>query len=997
MQLRLLHASEISHGYSQKLLVMTDKDKSTEDQVKDEYSLDPDYSEIVSVECLQNSDCMPDADSNTVLKIFGRLSEDGQTVSGLSGSSLAENLLNLSRKAVPLFSLDDKTTTEFQHSFLQTLMIHGIRAVIEMNQRNRQIYKVINEPDSVSRYEIPQEKVEHTTQYGHQHILVMENEKVVKRAAQYLYQKDYTISSVYGLDENQRPKLLHGDSVPLTEKSRLVVVGHGVIDNCGEMTLSGYKAKEVANIIKQTNRVGNQIKEIHFVACGFGSAALAFAEAVLKELHAANIKTEFHFHLGKVQVTSDGKIITQATDGAQWRHKDDTQKVVAVLDKNRKVVITKNSNSKGEVVSVSLSDELIINNGKEERGSLSGSDKLIINKEIGKRFKDFQKNWPEKPEHFLDPMVMENSDPTAFLELMALTWAIFHKDRPLPHKVNINNVEDIKNNYRIMKHAKRSDKKVVWIESEQEIEDVLSNCYEIKSGEDIINIIQHYAKNGENKITYLMVNGWIYAVDPQNLYVYLYGKKLDNNQIKDTVKINEIENCIEEQFKKELYQHMRKHILDKNIENPKDKYIQYIKAIFLGEPTTSPSLSIEAWRTTYFTASIISESARNFRTFPLILMALEMTDSTDNNIREKGEEFFFKEHPMARGRSWVDPSQRGHRGTARAEGSSKLNNPTASTIEQLKENLEMVVGKEVKLYQSWNQGREEVLQEILRILVKYNVIQDSEKESIEKDYIDSKDNVKPAPASGPLGRYNDDHTTTQDLMSASKLENSLRLESHFSRLKASVADQVHAQLKRQYRENLAQMHFQEGSARIEDGEFIVHLVSEGVEPVEFRVKLSPESKFYNEKMSKGLDSTVHDLENHSYIGNILWSVAKNSTFVLLVILTIRKTDRDSKLRNKAKRTEDATSPTKKKPKEQKRVELITLVVVDQEGSVVRVQIELFTLLGDLMITYNEQHGFPRNSVRFYYQDCRLKVTDTPWHLGMENEATIEVNIWANGG
>lgn len=127
---------------------------------------------------------MPEADSNTVAKIFGRLSEDGQTVSGLSGSSLAEMMLNLSRKAVPVFSLDGRTTTEFQHRFLQTSNCHSIKAVLEMN---RQLYKVINQPDSVSRYKIPQEKDDHTTQYGHQHILMMENDPVVIKAARLLF------------------------------------------------------------------------------------------------------------------------------------------------------------------------------------------------------------------------------------------------------------------------------------------------------------------------------------------------------------------------------------------------------------------------------------------------------------------------------------------------------------------------------------------------------------------------------------------------------------------------------------------------------------------------------------------------------------------------------------------------------------------------------------------------------------------------------------------
>lgn len=979
MQQQLLRASEISDSYSQKLLVMTDKDKSTEDQVKDEYSLDPHHSEIVSVECLQDLVCMPEADSNTVVQIFGRVSEDGQTVSGLSGSSLAEKMLNLSRIAVPLFSLDNKTTTEFQHSFLQTLMFYGIRAVIDVNQWNRQIYKVITQPDSVSKYEIPQEKVEPTTQYNHQHILVMEDDEVVTRATQYLYKKDSATSSVYALDENQRPTLIHGDSVPLTGESRLVLVGHGLREKSGEMTLSGYKAEEVANIIIRANRVGNKIKAISFVACELGSAQ-EFAKAVLEALRAANIETELHFHRGKVQVTRDGEIITQATDGAEWRRNDDTQILVLVLDENGNIVHKKLSNSKGEVVFNSGSDEL-------------------INKKIPQRFTAFRKNRPKQPENFLDQNVMTKFGPTACHELMALTWALFPKDRPRPRKLNINNVKDIKNKYRIKKITE-NEKEVVWIESEQEIRDVLSNCYEIKSGEDVRDIIYHLATEGENKIIYIKVNGWIFAVDPQNLYVYPVGKELDNNQIENAEKIKAIEHCIVEQIGKETYPDMRKHIYDAtlnmNIENPKEKYIQYIKAILRGEPTISLPLSTEAWCTSYFTASIISESARNFRTFPFILVALEMIDSSDNNIREKVIDFLFEKHSMARGKSWIDPSNRGHRGAARAEGSSKLNNRIPHSIEQLTKNLEMVVGIEVELYQLWNPDPEKVLQEMLRILEKYKVIKPSDRESIEKDYIDSKDKTKDDQASGPLGRYNDDHTTTQDLMSASKVEKSFRLESFFSRLKAAVADQVHTQLKSQHKENLAGMHVQEGSVRIKDGEFIGHLVSAGVEPVEFRVKLSPESKFYNEQMSKALDSAADGLEKHSYVGNIVWSVAKNSTFVLLVILIIRRTDRDSKLRNAAQRREDATRRTERKPEEQKRTGLIT-VLVEQEGSVARVQIELVTPLSHLMITYCEQQGLTTDSVRFYYQDCSISARATPRELGMQDEDTIEVYTWTIPG
>lgn len=100
--------------------------------------------------------------------------------------------------------------------------------------------------------------------------------------------------------------------------------------------------------------------------------------------------------LAKVQVTSDRKIITQATDGAECQKKDDNQIMVPVYE-NKKVGITKQSKSKGEVVSIGESDE-------PPMGALS------------------------QPENFLDQNVMEKFDPTASRELMALSWATFHKD-----------------------------------------------------------------------------------------------------------------------------------------------------------------------------------------------------------------------------------------------------------------------------------------------------------------------------------------------------------------------------------------------------------------------------------------------------------------------------------------------------------------------------------------------------------------------------------------
>ncbi|GLD68443.1 uncharacterized protein AKAME5_001975600 [Lates japonicus] len=247
----LLSASEISHSYSQKLLIMTDKEKSTIDRVQQEYSMDPLYSVIVSKDCLYNESCLPEADGYTVVKIFGKVSEDGQSVSGLSGSSLAELMLKPSLEAAPVFSLDGNTTTDFQHNFIRVFLVRGSNKVLETNQDNHQIYQVMDQPDSVSSYRIPQRPVDHTTQYDHQQILILEDNSVVRTAATYLYEKHPKVSSVYILDQNQRPKLIYGDPVPLSEDSRLVLVGHGGRDSSGEMKLAGYRA-QAAKIIQRT-------------------------------------------------------------------------------------------------------------------------------------------------------------------------------------------------------------------------------------------------------------------------------------------------------------------------------------------------------------------------------------------------------------------------------------------------------------------------------------------------------------------------------------------------------------------------------------------------------------------------------------------------------------------------------------------------------------------------------------------------------------------------
>ncbi|XP_039527370.1 uncharacterized protein LOC120479158 [Pimephales promelas] len=619
---RPISASEMSHSYSQNPLAMTDKEKPTEDRVQQEYSMDPHHSVMVSKECLFNVSCVPEADSDTV-------SEDGQTVSGL-------------------------------------------KAVLETDQENHQI---MNQPDSVSLYQTPQRPVDHSTQYDHQQILIMQDDPTVRKAAASLYEKRPTVTSVYALDKHQRPKLIHGVSVPLSEDSRLTLVGHGERDRSGETRLAGYTAQDVARIIQQTFRTGDKIKTTSVLACEVGSDK-EFVETLLRELHeSANIETELHLRKAVLQVRHTGDIITQdiSKQGVQWRHNDDSKKVVATLDRNGHVIIRNKPGRRGEEVFTNETNFLMNAEKKQEKKS---GNKGATSSPIPL----YRSSWPEKPRRFIDQNVFDKLDPnyqTALNELEALSWAFFHEELPLPQKAKTHNQNINPRNYLIGDKIKLENTQ--WLKDQEKIK-VLSNCYVINTARDVRSIIRHYAKDGEDWPSYLMVKDWIFFVDPKSLYVYPVGKKLDQND-----DVNETKKQIRGQVRKESYTHLQGDITNKY------GYAYYVTQIFRGAETKLDPDKQLAY-TTYFAASVIAESARNFRTFPLILMAVEMVEKNING----GTNFLNEEHSMARGGSWINQDLRGFSGAATSTASSQPSTSSA-TLSPLQE----VIGREVKLYDLW--------------------------------------------------------------------------------------------------------------------------------------------------------------------------------------------------------------------------------------------------------------------------------------------------------
>jgi small ubiquitin-related modifier len=76
---------------------------------------------------------------------------------------------------------------------------------------------------------------------------------------------------------------------------------------------------------------------------------------------------------------------------------------------------------------------------------------------------------------------------------------------------------------------------------------------------------------------------------------------------------------------------------------------------------------------------------------------------------------------------------------------------------------------------------------------------------------------------------------------------------------------------------------------------------------------------------------------------------------------------------------------------------IQIRVINQEGQEVHFKIAPATALKKLMDAYQSRTGLPANSVRFLFDGERVKDTDTPDTLGMQEGDTIDAVLAQTGG
>ncbi|XP_027873363.1 uncharacterized protein LOC114144577 [Xiphophorus couchianus] len=181
----------------------------------------------------------------------------------------------------------------------------------EPDQQNPQMDQAAHEADPVSRTSRTAPSPDGPlVEFDQQQIVMLADDEVVRTAAASLYHKHPAVSSLHAVRPQHRVRQVKGQAAPLSERSSLVLVGHGAREPSGEMRISGYSYRDVARIIQSASRIGQKIQTTAVVACGVGSDR-RFPPALLQTLHEAGLETELHLWKTAVQVAETGDVLSQ--------------------------------------------------------------------------------------------------------------------------------------------------------------------------------------------------------------------------------------------------------------------------------------------------------------------------------------------------------------------------------------------------------------------------------------------------------------------------------------------------------------------------------------------------------------------------------------------------------------------------------------------------------------------------------------------------------------
>ncbi|XP_041867930.1 uncharacterized protein LOC121656829 [Melanotaenia boesemani] len=440
--------------------------------------------------------------------------------------------------------------------------------------------------------------------YGHQTIVIMEEDAAVINSATYLFERHPTTSTLL----RYHHEALHVLSRSQKFSSRnhdVTLVGHGSKSTTGVVHLGGYSPEEVATFVstlKNEIMIGH-VSTINLISCNLGNDQ-NFMLRLLQVLRSVSLETKLYLFNTLLSVSSDGQIITGSDN--VWRSHDHSSRVVAHLNQRGDLMTKQMLGCAGPLLS-------------NYKGHILYLQTLA---------------WPSHPQMFV-PLELRKKY-TSIDCLEGLTWSLFFEEnekRRAPHYI-----------------PDHVGLKQVWL---QEPEVTKESHTELKHISNIQNLLMEIRYNAREEVAsdlYYVLNECIYKVQKRNLSVSLVGKFMRSD---NEAEIEHFRHSFHDQQDESSLQELQQGL-------KASKFNDFCRQTFQFQQCT---YNCERWGR-YFMAAVFSASVRNFRVFSLFLMSVigcEVGRSRGNDSPLCSA--FVDDHPMVTDQPWFEHVGRGFYGS----------------------------------------------------------------------------------------------------------------------------------------------------------------------------------------------------------------------------------------------------------------------------------------------------------------------------------------------
>ncbi|XP_063040877.1 uncharacterized protein LOC134435765 [Engraulis encrasicolus] len=490
--------------------------------------------------------------------------------------------------------------------------------------------------DSVDNIQTHSPQYSRSAEYDHHHIVALQPDQVVMEAADFLYKKHPTKSTLLHYKRGTL-QAIRGPHVRLTGNSHVVLVGHGAKDgdDGGGFQLGGHDPQEIGRLVGNMDVLQDgrrRVGMVTVVGCYLGKH-LKFAKHLLQALRLYGVETELRLYTTAVSVTPSGEQLTGGGEGGEWRHRDSSKSVFAKLD---------------------LAGNLVT---RWEEGGAKAKGQVVPDYRGGVLYQE----WPTGPQMFVPAEFRKRYPYIDCLE--GLTWSLFYEEhgRRRAPDFDPGNME------------------AVWLNETLIPDDSAAPMKHITTILDLVCEIRFNAMEDSNEDVHYVLNNYIYKFHSRTLHTALVGMFIGP---KDDIKVEKFTDLFLVQKEEYTLQELRQGL-------EASEFVKFCRQTF---QLRHCERNCDLWGR-YFMTAVLSASVRNFRTFSLFLVttiACEVSHSQGHGDASICSAFVGDDYPMAAQEPGPEDRRRGFYGGTVTE-------VTINRRAKLKW-LDEVVAKENSLY-----------------------------------------------------------------------------------------------------------------------------------------------------------------------------------------------------------------------------------------------------------------------------------------------------------